>query len=261
MKKIFISLVIILVVVLGIALVVLVLPNKNSNEVNFYFFPLEEADASIIAYKEKIVMIDTGEQKDQDQIEKELKNRQVKKIDYLILTHPDKDHIGNAQFLIENYEIGEVFQTDYAKESELQENLNKAIEERKIKNEILKEKTELQIEELKMQILPPNIQYEDSNNNSLIVIMEYNGKKALYTGDIREERMQDILEELEEVDLLKYPYHGRKNTLSRDFIQRTKPKMTIITGNSPDKDIIQELKNIGSKIRYTSEQSVEIIFE
>lgn len=262
MKKVIVFIAIILVAILGIITFSIILKNdNNSNKVNFYFFPLQDADASLITYKETIIMIDTGEEKDQEKIQKKLQDKKIPKIDYLILTHPDKDHIGNAQFLIENYQIGTIFQTDYDKESKLQDDLNEIIEKKEIQNEIVTEETELQIEDLRIKIQPPSKQYEDSNNNSLIVTIAYNGRKALYAGDIREERIQEILQDLEEVDLLKYPYHGRKNELSKEFIQKIKPKMTIITGENPDEDIINELKNVGSEIRITSERQVEIIFE
>ena len=252
----------ILVAILGIVTFLIILKNNYQfYKVNFYFFPLQDADASLITYKDIVIIIDTGEEKDKEKIQKKLQNKSIKKIDYLILTHPDKDHIGNAQFLIENYQVGEIFQTDYDKESKLQENLNKIIEEKEIENKILTEEIEFQIEKLNVKIYPPRIQYEDSNNNSLIVTVEFNGRKALYAGDIREERMREILEDLEEVDLLKYPYHGRKNELSKEFIQKMKPKMTVITGENPDESIINELKNIGSKIRNTNERQVEITFE
>lgn len=262
MKKIVTTIAIILVATLGIILVSKFLKNdNNSDKVSFYFFSLEDADASLITYKENVIMIDTGEGIDQEKIQRKLQDRKIQKIDYLILTHPDKDHIGNAQFLIQNYQVGIIFQTDYDKKSKLQDELDKIIEEKELKSEIITEEKELQIEDFKVKIQPPSKKYEDSNNNSLIVALEYNGRKALYTGDIREERMQEILQDLEDVDLLKYPYHGRKNEFSKEFIQKTKPEMTIITGKSPDKDIINELKNAESKIRLTSERSVEITFE
>ena len=262
MKKVIVFIAIILVAILGIITFSIILKNdNNSNKVNFYFFPLQDADASLITYKETIIMIDTGEEKDQEKIQKKLQDKKIPKIDYLILTHPDKDHIGNAQFLIENYQIGTIFQTDYDKESKLQDDLNEIIEKKEIQNEIVTEETELQIEDLRIKIQPPSIQYEDSNNNSLIVTVEFNGKKAFYAGDIREERMQEILGDMETVDLLKYPYHGRKNELSKEFIQMMKPKMTVITGENPDESIMNELKNIGSKIRLTNKRQVEITFE
>lgn len=120
MKKIIVSIAIILVAILGIIIFSIILKNdNNSNKVNFYFFPLQDADASLITYKETVIMIDTGEEKDQEKIQEKLQDKKISKINYLILTHPDKDHIGNAQFLIQNYQIGTIFQTDYDKGSEL----------------------------------------------------------------------------------------------------------------------------------------------
>lgn len=248
------------IIVLGI-ICMYITKNRDIDKVFFYFFSLKDADASIITYKNTVIMIDTGEEKDKTEIQEELKKRNIHKIDYLILTHPDKDHIGNAKYLIENYEIGTIFQTDYDKDSEIQEELNRTIEESKVENEIVNNTVNIQIENMIMEIQPPNTKYKDSNNNSLVVTIAYNGKKALFTGDIKEERMEEILPNLEEVDLLKYPYHGRESKFSKEFIQKLKPKMTVITGSNPDENIINDLKNIGSKVRLTSEQYVEIIFE
>lgn len=255
--------IVILIIVILLFMSIKLLTNKmlEKDKVNFYFFALEEADSSIISYKENIIMIDTGEKKDQGKIEKEFKRRKIKKIDYLILTHPDKDHIGNAKYLIENYEVGQIFQTDYNKNSDLQEELNKIIEEKDIENLVIKEEKVLQIEDLEIKIYPPINKYEDSNNNSLITLINFKGRKALYTGDIKEERIQDIIESLPEVDLLKYPAHGRKSELSKEFIEKVKPKMAVITGNEPDEEIIKKLEEIDCKIRLTKNRSVEVSFE
>lgn len=261
MKKTSIIALIILAIIALVTIFVNIVSNRDMDEVSFYFFSLKDADASIVTYKNTVIMIDTGEEKDKKEIQEELKGKKIQKIDYLILTHPDKDHIGNAKYLIENYEIGTIFQTDYDKDSELQEELNRSIEENKIENELVSNTVNIQIENMIMEIQPPNAKYKDSNNNSLVVTISYNGKIALFAGDIKEERMEEILPNLEEVDLLKYPYHGRKSKLSKEFIQKLKPKMTVITGANPDENIINDLKNIGSKVRLTSEQYVEIIFE
>ncbi len=261
MKKTSIIALIILAIIALVTIFVNIVSNRDMDEVSFYFFSLKDADASIVTYKNTVIMIDTGEEKDKKEIQEELKGKKIQKIDYLILTHPDKDHIGNAKYLIENYEIGTIFQTDYDKDSELQEELNRSIEENKIENELVSNTVNIQIENMIMEIQPPNAKYKDSNNNSLVVTISYNGKIALFAGDIKEERMEEILPNLEEVDLLKYPYHGRKSKLSKEFIQKLKPKMTVITGANPDENIISNLKNIGSKVRLTSEQYVEIIFE
>lgn len=256
-----ISIAIIMAILLAFIIIFYYQINTNSPSVNFYFFSLEDADASIISYEDTVIMIDTGEQRDQEVLQKKLQDKNIAKIDYLILTHPDKDHIGNAKYIIQNYSIGMILQTNYNKQSTLQTELNKEVEEKGISNEIVTKDLEIQIKDLYMKIQPSNIEYKDANNNSLMVTITYQRKKALYTGDIREERMQEILQEIGKVDILKYPYHGRKNELSKKFIQKTKPKITIITGKNPDEEIIEELKKVGSKIRLTSARPVEIIWE
>ena len=65
---------------------------------------------------------------------------------------------------------------------------NQEVEEKGISNEIVTKDLEIQIKDLYMKIQPSNIEYKDANNNSLMVTITYQGKKALYTGDIREER-------------------------------------------------------------------------
>lgn len=244
-----------------LALILNIMNFNNKDKAKLYFLPLKDADSSIITYKGKSILIDTGEDKDREILKETMKKLNIEKIDYMILTHPDKDHIGNSAYLIDNYEIGAIVQTDYNKKSDIQNELNSKIKEKNINNIIVKENYDFYIEELKVEIYPPEKEYEDSNNNSLIAQITLNNHKALYTGDIREERIKDILDNLEEVDLLKFPYHGRKNELAESLIKKTKPKITVITGINPDDSIINNLKNINSKIRLTNEQKVDITFE
>lgn len=259
MKKKLITSTLILLIIIFIILVLSIIDTRtNLENVKLYFLRLEDADCNIIKHKNKVIMIDTGEKKDQDKIEEEMKQLKISNIDYLILTHPDKDHIGNVKYILENYEVKNIIQTEYNKESYLQKEMDKTIENSGIENLILKEYKQINIEELQLEIYPPEKQYEDSNNSSLIVLLKYKDRKVLYTGDIREERIQDIMGNLEKVDILKYPYHGRKNEYSKQFIEKTEPKFAIITGTAPDKNIIEELESIKSKIRLTSEQQVEI---
>lgn len=259
-KKIIAKVSILLILISVIILLLMGLNNNNAivKNVELYFLQLEDADCNIIKHQDKVIIIDTGEKKNQEKIKGKLNQLKINNIDFLILTHPDKDHIGNAKYLIENYEVKNIIQTEYDKKSDLQNEMNNAIEEKGIKNLILKEHQQINLDELQLEIYPPKEQYEDSNNNSLIVLLKYKNNKVLYTGDIREERMQNIMDELEKVDILKYPYHGRKNEYSKQFIEKTMPKFTVITGTEPDKEIIEKLESINSKIRLTCEQNVEI---
>lgn len=252
------------VIFLGIFIIILFLVgilhynNDNSAKVKLVFLELKNADCSVIQYENINIMIDTGESKDKEKIDKEMKKMNIQSIDYLILTHPDKDHIGNIEYLLDNYNVKNIIQNNYDKGTELQKEMNKKIENIKVNNIIVGEEYELNINNLFIKIKPPKKEYEDSNNNSLIITLKYNEYKVLYAADIQEERMNDIMSELENVDILKYPYHGRKNKYTKTFIEKIQPKYAIITGENPDEQVINELEKIKCKIRLTSEQKVEI---
>lgn len=233
---------------------------RQKDELKLYFLPIKNADSSIVKYNDITIIIDTGEE-DRKVIQEAIKKLKIEKINYLILTHPDKDHIGNAKYIIENYPVEKIFQTDYDKNSKIQEEVNKIILEKEIENTIVKEQYNIEIDKLKMSIYPPKKLYNDSNNNSLITLLEFNGYKALYTGDIEEERTKDIIENLEKVNLLKIPHHGRKNEQSISLIKKTMPEIAIITGEKPDQDILQVLNEINCKIRLTSEKAIDITFK
>lgn len=258
-KKVIISIIILLIVIVFMLIVSMIINiNINPENVKLYFLRLDDADCSIIKHKDNVIIIDTGEKKDQEKIEEQMQKLKISNIDYLILTHPDKDHIGNASYLLEKYNIRNIIQTDYNKQSNTQNEMNKTIENTGVENLILKEYKQINIEEIKLEIYPPEKQYEDSNNNSLVVLLKYKDKKVLYTGDIREERIQDMIDKFEKVDILKYPYHGRKNEYSKQFIEKTQPEFVIITGTEPDESMVKKLNSIKSKIRLTSEQQIEI---
>ncbi len=233
---------------------------RQKDELKLYFLPIKNADSSIVKYNDITIIIDTGEE-DRKVIQEAIKKLKIEKINYLILTHPDKDHIGNAKYIIENYPVEKIFQTDYDKNSKIQEEVNKIILEKEIENTIVKEQYNIEIDKLKMSIYPPKKLYNDSNNNSLITLLEFNGYKALYTGDIEEERTKDIIENLEKVNLLKIPHHGRKNEQSISLIKKTMPEIAIITGEKPDQDILQVLNEINCTIRVTSEKAIDITFK
>lgn len=237
------------------------LKSSKNAELRLYFLPIKDADASIVKYKDITIMIDTGEEKDKKIIRAAIKKLKIEKINYLILTHPDKDHIGNSKYIIENYPVEKVFQTDYDKNSKKQEEVSKIILEKEIENIIVKEQYNIEIDKLKISIYPPKKIYNESNNNSLITLLEFNGYKALYTGDIEAERTKDILEDLEKVNLLKIPHHGRKNEQSIELIKKTMPEIAIITGEKPAQAILEVLNEIDCKIRLTAEKAIDITFK
>ena len=104
------------------------LPVPEDGEAIYHFIDVGQGDAILVTTAEGNMLIDTSESGARDELDAYLKAAGITKLKYLVLTHPDADHIGNAEFVIQNYEVETVLMTDYAATSKTYERLLDAIE-------------------------------------------------------------------------------------------------------------------------------------
>ena len=114
MKKVFP----IILVLLIIATIIYFIFFRKEYDFSIYFFNAGKADAILINNNNRYIMIDTAEDKFSDNILKYFKDNNIDTIDYLIITHFDKDHVGGASKIIDNINVKNVFQSNYPKDSE-----------------------------------------------------------------------------------------------------------------------------------------------
>lgn len=222
------------------------------------FFGLGEADSIFIRYKDKVLLVDSGEVAQGPYIVKSLNNLGVKKIDYLILTHSDKDHIGGAIDIINSMEIGLIIQSPLQKGKSLQEDLNFKIKEKGIKTIVPIKKYDFSLDEITVEVLPPEkSSYKKDNNYSLITLINHNKLSFLLGGDAEKKRLEEVLNyNLPQVTLYKVPHHGRKNSKSIETIKLLSPKISIITNTKADPQILKALEDENSEILYTGSKSI-----
>ena len=119
--------------------------------------------------------------------------------------------------------------------------------------------------EYKLQFLNTGI-YDNENDNSNVIYLEFNHYKFLFMGDAGVEKEKDILEKynLKDIDVLKVGHHGSKTSSSKEFIKEVNPKYSIISAGKnnryghPNKEALDNLKN--SKI-YRTDQDGSIMFK
>lgn len=101
----------IIAILISIPLVISILSINKNKDYGFsiYFFNAGKADCMLISNNDNHIMIDTGEEDLEKTILSYLKNNNISKLDYLILTHFDKDHIGSASGVIKNVDVANVF--------------------------------------------------------------------------------------------------------------------------------------------------------
>ena len=191
-----------------------------------------------------------------------LKSMGIRKLDYLIITHGDFDHMGDSLYLIDKFKVENVI-FNCGEFNVLEKELIKVLDEKKIKYySCIKE---LNIGKYKLDFLNTKV-YDNENDNSNVIYTEFNGYKFMFMGDAGVEKEKDILDKynLANIDVLKVGHHGSKTSSSKEYIDEIKPKYAIISVGKnnryghPNKEVLNNLDN--SKI-YRTDQDGSIMFK
>lgn len=230
-----------------------------------YFLDVGQGDSSLIYSKHKVILIDTGGNdniKVSDNTIKFLKSTGKSKINYLVLTHGDYDHMGEAISLVENFRVEKVI-FNCGSYNELEKNLIKVLDKKKIPYySCIKE---LNIDDSKLYFLNSKY-YGNENDNSSVIYTELDNHKFLFMGDAGVEVEEDLIEKynLQDIDVLKVGHHGSKTSSDKKFIDEIKPKYSIISVGKnnryrhPNKEALDNLKD--SKI-YRTDLDGSIMFK
>lgn len=242
---------------------------KLDNYYYVYFLDVNQGDSIILMtpYKKDIVMIDTGGLINSDyQVSNNtitfLKSLGITKIDTLILSHGDYDHMGETQNIIDNINVKEViFNND--KFNTLELNLINELEKKKIK--YINNIDNLKVGILDFKFLNNKL-YDNENDNSNVLYTEIDNYKFLFMGDAGKDAEKNIINNysLTSIDVLKVGHHGSKTSSSKYFIDNINPVYSIISVgknnlyNHPNKEVLNNLDN--SKI-YRTDINGSIIFK
>ena len=237
------------------------------NNLNVLYLDVNQGDSTLITYKNNTILIDTGGSYFYDNMSLSrtipyLKSIGRNKINYLILTHGDYDHMGESINLIENFKVEKVI-FNCGEFNDLEKELIKVLEKKKIKYySCIKE---LNTDNSKLYFLQTK-EYDNENDNSNVIYIELDGYKFMLMGDSGIEKEKDILDKYNicDIDVLKVGHHGSKTSSDKKFIDEIKPKYSIISVGKnnryghPNKEVLDTLND--SKI-YRTDQDGSIMFK
>ena len=225
-----------------------------------------QGDSALLHINKKIILIDTGgEEKSKlsfNTLIPFFKAEGISKINWLILTHGDFDHMGEAINLVENFKVGKVI-FNCGEYNELEQELIKVLNKKKIKYySCIKE---LNVDDNKLYFLQTK-EYDNENDNSNVIYTEINGYKFMFMGDASVTTEKEILSKynLPDIDVLKVGHHGSRTSSGEEFIDEINPKYSVISVGKnnryghPNKEVLENLKE--SKI-YRTDQDGSIMFK
>lgn len=190
-----------------------------------------------------------------------------RKIDIILGTHPDKDHIGGFPAILDRYEIKNTINTDVLSESSIYKTYKEKILEESSKNYISKRGGVIILDKEKgiyFQILSPDESFieKDSNERSIVGRLAYGDTSFLLTGDagITIENKLVLLDgELLESDILKLGHHGSKTSSSSTFLKQVNPELAIVSAGEnntyghPHEVVIDRLEDLDINYLETKE--------
>lgn len=259
---------IVLVVVL-IMLVVILLCFRVKNvdgKFNIHFFDAGKADSCIITIDDNVVMIDTGEYNLSDRILEYLSNNNIDKIDYLIVTHFDKDHVGSASTIIDNVDVLNVLSSNVFKDSDYYDAYINSLNNKRISAVIVSDNYFFDINGVRFDVNGPGIIYDknSSNNSSLIVSVYYGSNSFLFMGDAQNDRIEDFIESNNnKYDFIKMPYHGNYQKKLDDLLENVMPRYAVVSTSSSvfDDKILDLFSKFRVKYYVTFNGDIDVIFD
>ena len=122
------------IVLISILMLTMTVPMETSaaTKLMVHYIDVGQGDAILIQYGSKNTLIDTGEEKNYSQLKTYLKQISVKKVHNLIVTHPDSDHIGGADYVIRDYKVSKIYMTKFKSSSNEYKEMIAAIKKYKV---------------------------------------------------------------------------------------------------------------------------------
>lgn len=239
------------------------IPNDNSLRV--YCLDVGQGDSILVVNNNQTMLIDASTNQMGEQVVKYLKDLGIEKIDYLVGTHPHEDHIGGIDNVIKNFNIGKFYMPKKTANSKSFEDVLDVASSKKLKINAPSIGDKFNVGNAKCEVMSIMNDAEDTNDCSIVIQMEFNGVKYLFTGDagttVENSRKWD------QIDILKVGHHGSKTSSTKNFLNQTKPKVALISvgkGNDyghPTEAALKRLTNIGAKIYRTDEDQTIMVLQ
>lgn len=229
-----------------------------------------KADAIVVQAGASTMVVDAGEEDDGEEVVAYLAKQGVKRVDVLIITHFDHDHVGGADYLVESVPVDRVILPDYEGSGAEYRSFLAALSGKKIVPERLVEPVSFLLGDAEVLVEPP-ASYEgaggdDSMDNdlSLITTILHGENRLLLMGDAEKNRLRQWLSggKATACDFIKLPHHGVYNTELEELLKATTPKYSAICSsqkNPAQRKTLELLKKLDVRNLQTKDGKITVL--
>ena len=241
--------------------------NAQSQKLQVVFLDVGQGDAILISEGEKQILIDGG-MSGQKLLEKlgEYVPFWDRKIDVVIATHPDADHISGLVDVLKNYSVDEVIESGAESQSQVFGTMEKIISDKKVEKQIARRGMKIKLsDDANLEIFSPTdaivtgLKKDDTNSASIVAKLTYGENSFLFTGDFPLELENQLVSANLPLssEVLKVSHHGSKSATSVQFLDYVKPRDAVISVGKdnryghPTAEVLNRLKSKQLKILRT----------
>lgn len=213
-----------------------VLPSHQPSPLTVKVLDVGQGDAILIQTSGQTVLVDTGDISTRDKLVAYIKKAGITTIDKVIITHPHADHLGGMIGILENFKVGQVYDSGQIGTTALYRQYLAIINKKNIPFTIVTPGTEVIIEnDIKLKIFAPGkpfITESEINNNSIVAKLVFNQFSMLMTGDAEKESEARMLKNYAgdlKSNILKAGHHGSNTSSSSEFLKAVGPEAVVIS--------------------------------
>ena len=226
-------------------------------ELEVHVIDVGNADSILVRNKGVNLLIDAGERDDGEKVVAYLEDHGVQKLDYVIATHADADHIGGMKTVIQNMEIGTFIMAfmpeGYTPTTSTYEGMLTALADKGLKVTSAKVGNQYPLGDARVDIMGPAEDFEEKNNQSVVCKVTFGGRKFLFMGDAEREAENALLDAGVDLsaDVLKAGHHGSNTSTTAKLLEAVNPTYAVLTcglDNSyghPHAEVVERLKEAG----------------
>lgn len=234
-----------------------------------HFIDVGKADAILIQCEGAFALLDAGTSASGDRVVDYLHRMGVNRLEYAIASHPDSDHTGGMAQVLEEIPVSRLVLYPWPGEMR-QSSQYRALEEAAVSASVPVLEAavgeSLPLGGTAFQVLGPLKKYEETNDSSLVLRLDYQGFSALFCGDIEATAELDLVKSGADLDadLLKVAHHGSAGSSSQRFLEAVSPQYAVIsvgpdTSNLPREETLRRLESVGAAI-YRTDTDGDLVF-
>lgn len=214
--------------------------SESKGKMIVHYIDVGQGDSILIQVNNKNMLIDAGPKDSKEQLISYLNSLNIETLDYVVATHPHEDHIGNMADIVNNYHVVNFYAPKVEYTTKTFERMILALKKNNLKINIIKaDMDSIDLGEgTKVSVFSPiKKEYENLNNYSPIIKVEYEENSFLFTGDAETEVEKEVLAAGYNIssDVLKLGHHGSSSSTSEEFFKMVNPSMCIVSLGADNK--------------------------